>query len=238
MSSTLLHRDHDLGWAAGVDDLPDSLPETGSSGRARTQWLVLAAALTVLAGTLVAWGLGRAAARSEVVSLAGPVAAGTPFTAADLTVSSVAVDGSVQGLVPAGSLDRLIGRVAVIDLEPGTLLSVGMWSDGTQVLPGERTVGAVLDAGRFPTGLAPADQALAVALDGAAPAPIDERAGTGGDRAPGGDITVRVLEARTDDMGRLYVTLAAPSPVAVDLARLAATEALVLVGLPLEVAAP
>lgn len=226
----MLHRDHDPVWTEPVGDPPGLTSTAASPGRARTQWLVLAAALTVLAGTLVAWGLGRAAARVEVVSVAGRVTAGAALVDTDLAISSVAVDGSVQGLVPAESLDRLIGRVAVIDLEPGTLLTVGMWSDGTQVLAGERTVGAVLDAGRFPAGLAPGDTALAIALGDAGGAdPID---------GAGGTATVRVLEAARDDTGRLHVTLAVPDGGAVDLARLAAIEALVLVGVPREVGTP
>jgi hypothetical protein len=212
-----------LGLApVGSGDTAAEAPHDGAErgrARARTQWLVLAAALTVLAGTLVAWGLGRAAARVEVVSVARPVERGTVLTVDDLTLSSIAVDGTVQGLVPAGSLERLVGRTTALALEPGMLLSVGMWSDGTQLLAGEQTVGAVLDPGRFPAGLGPAGRALAVATDDAA----------------GPAMAVRVLVAELDDPGALHVTFAAPADRAVDLARLAALDALVLVGLPDEV---
>src|SRR5687768_9577421 len=117
--------------------------------RVRAQWLVLAAALTVLAGMLVAWALAQAADRVHVVSVARPVAAGTVIQAADLRTTAIAFDGDVQGLAPAASLDALVGRVAAVDLGAGSLLSVGMWADDTGLAEHERTVGAVLDAGRF-----------------------------------------------------------------------------------------
>ena len=43
--------------------------------------------------------------------VARPVAAGTVIEAADLATTPVAIDGAVHGLVPAGSLDELAGRI-------------------------------------------------------------------------------------------------------------------------------
>ncbi|HNJ98019.1 MAG TPA: isocitrate/isopropylmalate family dehydrogenase, partial [Ilumatobacteraceae bacterium] len=134
-------------------------------GRVRTQWLALGAALVVLAGVLVAWGLSQAAARVEVVQVARPVAAGQPLTADDLTVTGVAYDSGVSGLVPASSLDRLVGRVAAVDLQRGALVQVGMWSDEPALLDGEDRVGAVLAAGNFPAGLHRGDVAVAAGID-------------------------------------------------------------------------
>ncbi|MFN8023880.1 MAG: SAF domain-containing protein [Acidimicrobiales bacterium] len=189
----------------------------------RAQWLVLAAALTVLAGVLVAWAVQRAADRVEVVSVARPVAAGAVITADDLTTTAIAFDTPVTGLAPASSLDALVGRVATVDLEPGVLLSTSMWADGTELSAGERTVGALLDAGTFPAGLAPGSTALAVALG-------DDTADAGTDA--GTDVTVRVLDAADDDRGALRVTLAVPEADAARIARLAAADRLVLVGVP------
>lgn len=188
--------------------------------RARSQWLILGAALTVLAGVLVAWGLGRAADRVDVVSLARPVPAGAVITADDLTVTPIAFDAPVTGLVPAGSLAELVGRTTTIDLAPGTLLTVGMWADGTGLAAGETLVGALLPAGRFPARLVQGTTALAASLD-----------------ASGAPIAVRVIESEITEQGALSVTVAAPQAVAVDVARLAATDQLVLLGLPTETSA-
>jgi hypothetical protein len=194
---------------------------TGVRSRVRAQWLVLAAALTVMAGVLVAWALTRAADRIDVVVVARPVAAGTVIDVADLATTPVAIDGAVHGLVPAASLDELAGRVATVDLRVGTLLSEGMWADGTGLAPGERTVGAVLEPGRFPAGLASGSTALALPIDGDA---------TG--------VTVRVLDADVTDAGDLRVTLAAAEADAARLAQTAATDRLVLVGLPAQGVSP
>ena len=183
--------------------------------RVRTQWLVLGAALTVLAGMLVAWGLTRAADRVEVVSVARPVAAGSVLQAADLTMTAIAFDGSAPGLVPAASLGELVGRAATIDLQPGALLTVSMWADAASLAATERMVGAVLKPGRHPAGLAQGMHALALSLD-------DELAG----------VTVRVLSTESAESGGLSITLAVTDADATRIARLGATDRLVLVGLP------
>lgn len=203
---------------------PAVLPGThrANRSRVRTQWLVLAAALTVLAGTLVAWALTRAAARVQVVSIARPVVAGTEFTAADLALTPIAFDGEVRGLVPAASLERLIGRTATMSLEPGSLVMTGMWATAATPLQGEQTIGALLDPGRFPAGIEAGSRALAVAI---------EAVGDDGALAAA-PMAVRVVDVITTERGELQITLAAADADAVVIARLAAVDALVLVGLP------
>lgn len=132
----------------------------------RTQWTALAAALVVLAGVVVTWAVSSAGRRVQVVQVAQQVEAGTPIEAADLITAAVAFDPGVEGLVPAASLDALLGRIAAIDLQPGVLLQRGMWREGESLVEGERAVGAVLSAGRFPPGLAPGDLVIGAPLNG------------------------------------------------------------------------
>jgi hypothetical protein len=199
----------------------------------RAQWLVLAAALTVLAGVLVAWSIDRAADRVDVISVARPVAAGTVIGIDDLTTTAIAFDTPVTGLVPSSSIEALVGRVATIDLQPGALLASGMWADGTELTSGERTVGALLDAGRYPGGLAQGATALAVATIGS-----DDAACTTSVVVDGCQALVRVLEVARDDRGSLRVTLAVPEADAAHIARLAAADSLVLVGVPTQRVTP
>jgi hypothetical protein len=194
--------------------------------RVRTQWLVLAAALTVLAGMLVAWGLTRAADRVAVVSVARAVAAGSVLTEADLTTTAIAFDGSAPGLVPAASLSELVGRAATIDLQPGSLLTMGMWADAAALSPTERTVGAVLKPGRHPVGLTQGMSALALPLEDPVADPSLNPA-----LDPAG-VVVRVLDAQVTESGGLSVTLAVADTDATRIARLGATDQLVLIGLP------
>ncbi len=193
--------------------------------RVRTQWLALAAALVVLTGVLVAWALSNAADRVQVVRVAQPMQAGDVIAAADLTVVGVAFDAEVQGMVPAESLDALVGRVAAIDLAPGVLLMTGMWADTPVADPGEVAVGAVLRAGRYPLDLARGSLAVA--------APVD----TTDDGSPPGAATstlvaVRVLDVQASGDGDILVSLAVMEEHAVAVAQLAATDRLLLVGRP------
>ncbi len=183
--------------------------------RVRTQWLALGAALVVLAAVLVGWALTQAADRVQVVQVAQPVHAGDAIAAVDLTVAEIAFDGQVKGLVPLASLNALVGRIATIELEPGTLMQVGMWSDVPELATGEEAVGALLAAGRFPAGLARGDLAIA--------APIDAALTTN-------PTIVRVISVQTQSNGDLLITLAVAHADSVGVAQLAATNQLLLVG--------
>lgn len=197
--------------------------------RVRTQWLALSAALVVLTGVVVSWAVGAAGSRVMVVQVARPVAAGAALQAADLMTAAVAFDAGVESLVPAGSLDALLGRLAAIDLEPGVLLQRGMWREGESLADDEVAVGAVLAAGRFPPGLAIGDVVIGASLDTSLlestpssttiPGGVDERR----------DLEMRVIDVALLDNGTLSVCLAVPARRAIEVARLAATEQLVVV---------
>lgn len=223
----------------------------------RTQWLALSGALVVLAGVLVAWEVGAAGRRIDVVQLIRPVAAGTALESADLGITAVAFDGSVDGLVPASSLEALTGRVASVDLSAGVLLQRGMWSDQPILGDGERSVGAVLAAGRFPSGLRPGDLVEVASLDSVG---VDALGVDGGTQMPPADddaidddaidddpadtdarddvaaqmsIAARVLTVVDLDGGAVSVTLAVDGTRAIDVAIAAALDQLVVVGLPI-----
>lgn len=192
-----------------------SAPSSRVRSRVRTHWLALGAALVVLASVLVGWALTQAADRVQVVQVAQTVKAGDVIVAADLTAADVAFDAEVQGLIPVASLKALVGRVATIDLQPGTLMQAGMWSDAPELSSGEEAVGALLAAGRFPVGLARGDLAIA--------APIDSAIAT--------DPTiVRVIAVQVESNGDLLVTLAVAHADSVAVAQLAATNQLLLIG--------
>ena len=207
------------GSSSGGGGAAPGRPPTGAAvarprPRVRTQWLVLSAALVVLAGVLVSWALSRAADRAQVVQLVRNVRAGQSFAIEDLAVTDVAFDGAVKGLVPAGSLEKLVGRVAAVDLEPGVLMQVGMWRSTPSLEAGERSVGVVLKPGRSPSTLAVGDVAVAASADPA---------------VSGGAVAVRVLASSTKEDGTVVVDLAVPAAQAVHVAQLAAAEQLVLV---------
>lgn len=196
----------------------------GARSKVRAQWLVLAAALTVLAGVVVAWALSRAAARIDVVAAARPVAAGAEIVSDDLIVVAVAADG-VTGLVPATHRNELVGRVAAVSVEAGSLVVASMLRAGAEVRQGEHAVGALLRLGRLPERLGVASTALAVSID------ITDA--TTGEPVPRpAPVPVRVVTAARLDTGETSLVLAVPAADAPAVARLAATDQLVLVGVP------
>lgn len=196
-------------------------PSGAVRSRVRTQWLALGAALVVLAGVVVAWALSNAADRVQVVRVTHDVPAGEVIGTDDLGVTGVAYDAEVQGLVPAASADALVGRVAAIDLAAGSILQVGMWRDAPDVVSGEERVGALLRAGRFPAGITRGATAVAASVEGATDSP---------------QVEVRVLDIVEGPDGSLSVTLAVPAAMSVAIARLAATDQLLLVERPTGVA--
>lgn len=208
--------------------------------RVRPQWMVFAAALVVLAGVLVAWGMQQASAHVQVVQLLRAVPSGQPFQVDDLGTVGIAFDAAVEGLVPAESLERLVGRVAAADLQPGQLVQAGMWRDQAALRPGERSVGAVLRAGRMPAGMAAGDVAVAAQmLDSAlmagavATPPSGESSPEGVESAVATaplPVVVRLIDVQTTADGNQLVTLAVPELSAVTVAQWSATEQLVLVG--------
>lgn len=196
----------------------------------------MGAALVVLAGVVVAWAVSSAGRRVMVVQVVQSVSAGDTLEAADLMLTGVAFDPGVEGLVPASSLDALIGRIAAIDLEAGVLLQRGMWRDGASLLDGERAVGAVLKAGRFPLGLGIGSTVLAASItdmtigvgDGAGPLPADSDASV--DAQPRLPVSMRVVDVVVLDDGAVSFSFAVPVDLAVQVAQLAATDQLVVVG--------
>jgi hypothetical protein len=152
-----------------------------------------------------------------VVQVAQAVRSGHELTLDDLAVTEVAFDGEVKGLVPAASLQELVGRVASVDLQAGVLMQVGMWRSTVRLAAGEEAVGVMLKPGRAPSSLSQGDVAVAASAD---PAVRSE------------PVVVRVLETTTKDDGTVSANLAVPAAQAVRVAQLAAGEQLVLVVRP------
>lgn len=180
----------------------------------RTQWIALGGALVVLAGVVVVWALSAAGARVQVVQVLQDVPAGQVITTDDLTVTGIAYDTALEGLVPASSFEDVAGRVAAVDLTAGSLLLVGMLRSTPALGAGEQRVGVVLRGGRAPDDLGVGDQAVAASMD-----PADPTA-----------VPVRVLAANATIEGARSITLAVPVEGAIAVARLAASEQLVLIG--------
>jgi hypothetical protein len=94
----------------------------------------------------------HAAGRVPVLAVARDVAAGQVLTAADVRVVAVAAGGGV-GLVPAGDLDRVVGRPVAVPRPAGALLSPQDVGAARFPPAGKALAAVLLKPGQYPPGL-------------------------------------------------------------------------------------
>lgn len=123
----------------------------GTRPRRRRGVLAGGLMLTALGGTLVAWFVGAAGGRTDVLVVARDVPYGQTLVAGDLTLTAVAVDTLVD-TVPADQLDVALGQVAAADLLAGSLLAPGQITADTPPGEGEVLVPMPVSAERLPAG--------------------------------------------------------------------------------------
>lgn len=196
--------------------------------RRRRPGLWAAGAALVALGGLAASGLvTRAGDRVEVLAVARTVPVGQTINAADVTVARVPAD-PVLAPVPAAQRDRVVGRVAAVELRPGTLLTADEVTDTAVPGAGEQLVGVAARPGQLPArGLRPGDQVLAVPVPGDQ-ARADETAAGAGEPVSG-----RVVQVGPPDgEGVVTVDLLVGQDTGARLAGLASTGRLALVLLP------
>lgn len=114
--------------------------------------------------------------REAALALASDVERGEAITAADLEVVYLGTDDPIARLAPSQSVE-VIGRVAVADLEAGTLVTTANVLDLPTLAAGDGVVGLALDPGQYPAGrLSPGDLVNVVVPGEAEGAPIAESA--------------------------------------------------------------
>jgi hypothetical protein len=184
-------------------------------------WLALALVLVVGGGLLVGLLVQSAADRSTVLAAARTIAPGQVITSADLRVVDVGVDGEAS-LVPATSRSSIVGKVAVVGIPEGALLSPGQVAAGGGIEPGTVVVGALLAPGELPVSTLRAGDAVAlVAVTG----------GQGADRESLGTGTVFTTTAGTQT-GSVFVSLVVDEEIAEQVADVASQQRLRLLLLP------
>lgn len=105
----------------------------------------------------VLWHLS-AVEKVPALVVASGVERGEVIDASDVRVAYVSSDDSLARL-DGSQLDRVVGRVALVDLGEGTLLTTSVIADAAAVQEGDGVVGLSLDPGAYPArGLAPGDR--------------------------------------------------------------------------------
>jgi hypothetical protein len=153
---------------------PVAAPRVIRQRRFRGGALALAVLFIAVGGLLAGFAYVAVVRTQDVLAVARPVQAGSQIVAADLITVQI---NAAPGLspIPAGQMDRVVGKRAAVSLVPGTLLATRQLTDQSLVQPGQRQVGVGLKPDRLPARtLRPGDRVQLVAT------PADNAAVTGG----------------------------------------------------------
>ncbi len=188
--------------------------------RVRLPWLLVTAGLFVLIVMLVLWALSSASERTQVLVVVEPVAAGEPIPDSAIGATGLSNDDGFGRIYVESQRSEIVGAVAVADLEPGDLLGPALVTNAPDTFTGERLVGAVLRAGRYPEAIQRGDEALAVSIvDRAAVDPAT--------------VPVRVVAVTFSETAEASVTLAVAEEDAALVGTWAGTDELVVVVRPI-----
>lgn len=204
--------------------------------------------MTAFALGAVMWHLS-AVDKSPALAVVGSVERGETISASDVHVVYVASDNALARLTEA-DLNTVVGRVALVDLAPGTLLTRSVVADRPALEDGDGIVGLSLEPGGYPAmGLSPGDLVNVVrTVDPADPISdttaddttddddTDEASsGSGSTRTTGtvGDVVIArgatVVSVEELSSDRLLVSILAPEGEAVAVAARAGSGSLRLV---------
>lgn len=127
-------------------DGPGSGPGTS---RSRVPEIALGVLVLVVSALAVLWLFQSSSDRTGVLALAGPVERGEVVTAEDLVTVEVAADEAIAVTRP-GEVDGVVGRVALVDLPAGSLITSSQVASADEVQVGEGVVGLRLEPGQVP----------------------------------------------------------------------------------------
>jgi hypothetical protein len=123
------------------------------------------AVLLIVSGALTAgYVVLRMGSTHDFLAVSRPVAARTEITLADLTVVRVNEAVGIDP-IPAGKINQVVGKRAVMALVPGTLLTAAQLTANAVPAPGKQLVGLGLEEDQMPrVRLKPGARVLLVVL--------------------------------------------------------------------------
>jgi hypothetical protein len=138
--------------------------------------------LIVVCAGAVALLTVNAGRRRAVLVVVRSVAAGALVERADVSATNASVDPVVH-VVPVSEISRVVGRVASVNLVPGTLISFDQLSTGPRLPPGNAVVGLALKPGQLPSPLQPLDRVMLVQTVAAGGSGLSAQSGAAGGSA-------------------------------------------------------
>lgn len=203
--------------------------QAGAPRRWTPKGLAVVVIVIVLGGLGVMVGLQRLVQRDTVLVVAKAVPVGSRVSGADLTMANISSDAAIQ-TISGADRGQVLGKVALVDLRPGTTLTQSELGTSDGFTSGQVLVPLPLKQGELPArGLAPGQKIIVVATVGAAGSSSSSSAST-----PTGGTNATVTEVGSPDAssGVRVVDVRVPAAAAVTLAQVAATGNLTVLLLP------
>lgn len=178
----------------------DLAASTAAKPRSRLPEILVGTLLVALFALAGAWFYSTSTTREPYAAVRQEVARGQVVESDDFTVYQLDTDDPIKA-IPAHQLGQIVGKVALVDLPIGTLVSADLFADAADIPAGAGIVGLDLDPGEFPSfTLRPGDRVRVVAVP-------SNRSSEG---VPAPEVLadrVEVVEVRADGSRRLFIAL-------------------------------
>jgi SAF domain len=214
-----------------VPSPPTVVREAAAPRRWTAKGLAAAVIFVVLGGLVVMFGVASFTKRDTVLVVAKAVPVGSTIDESDVTTAKISSDPALTP-IPSGERDTVIGKVALVDLKPGTLFTRDELGTNDGFTTGQVLVALPLKQGQFPArGLAAGQSVLVVATPGSSSNSAGSPAGT---TTPGGGTKAVVTEVGATDAstGVTVVDVRVGANAGVPLAQLASTGNAAVILLP------
>ena len=214
-----------------VPSPPTLLREAAAPRRWTAKGLAAAVIFVVLGGLVVMFGVASFTKRDTVLVVAKTVPVGSTIDASDVTTAKITSDPALTP-IPGGERDTVIGKVALVDLKPGTLFTRDELGTSDGFTTGQVLVALPLKQGQFPArGLAAGQSVLVVATPGSSSNSAGPPDGT---TTPGGGTKAVVTEVGATDAstGVTVLDVRVAANAGVPLAQLASTGNAAVILLP------
>jgi SAF domain-containing protein len=217
--------------AGTVPSPPTLVREAAAPRRWTAKGLAAAVIFVVLGGLVVMFGVASFTKRDTVLVVAQAVPVGSTIDASDVTTAKITSDPALTP-IPSGERDQVIGRVALVDLRPGTLFTRDELGTSDGFTTGQVLVALPLKQGQFPArGLAAGQSVLVVATPGSSSNSAGTAAGTT-TPSTGTKAVVTEVGATDASTGVTVVDVRVAANAGVPLAQLASTGNAAVILLP------
>ncbi len=136
---------------ASAEDAPfDLRASQAGGGKGRVPEILVGTFLVAIFGLAGAWFYANSTQSTGYLALRNDVGRGQEITGDDVTIFEISTESPLRA-VPRIAPESVVGKIALVDMAAGTLLTVDQLADAAQIPEGEGIVGLALSPGEYPT---------------------------------------------------------------------------------------